>query len=135
MKEFDLEQALAGAPVITRDGTPVTELHLFQTCNDHYPLTCVVKGQRLSFTREGKIRIIGEQSEHDLFMATIKTPLWVNRYPYGAHNYKRNSKDPIAFGYYFDTKKAADDYDQTIEGRYNSAERLGGKAFLEEIEE
>ena len=38
MKPFDLEKALNGAPVITRDGREVTQLHLFDVAEKISPL-------------------------------------------------------------------------------------------------
>jgi hypothetical protein len=37
MKPFDLEKALAGQPVVTRDGRKVLELHLYKNVTE-FPL-------------------------------------------------------------------------------------------------
>ena len=52
MKPFDLEAALAGAPVITRDGRPVTQLHKFDATTP-LCLVGVVGGEVYSWCLEG----------------------------------------------------------------------------------
>ena len=76
MKPFDLEKALAGAPVVTRDGREVTQLHLFDLKEHGYPLHGVINGKEGGqsvecFIENGKWRRSGE-SEFDLFMKTEK---------------------------------------------------------------
>lgn len=54
MKPFDLEKALVGAKVVTRDGDEVTGLHLFEAGNNPEPLYGMVKGIICSFSRRGE---------------------------------------------------------------------------------
>ena len=79
MKAFDLEKALAGEPVVTRDGKPVTYIHYFKTAYgasifgiiDEYPQI---------FREDGAIAS-GFVHENDLFMAEkpkAKKEGWVN---------------------------------------------------------
>ena len=77
MKPFNLEQALAGKPVVTRDGREVTQLHLFD-CNK-FPLVCVIGGYTTTMTKTGTENI-GVSSDNDLFMASEKVIKWVNIY-------------------------------------------------------
>lgn len=76
MKPFDLEKALAGEPVVTRDGNPVTQVTKFD-CDSAYPLRAVIDGKIISFTTNGNTNVSIEH-EHDLFMAEPER--WVNVY-------------------------------------------------------
>jgi hypothetical protein len=76
MKPFNLEEALAGKPVVTRRGVEATQLHLFQI--DHvYPLSAVVEGELIQYTIKGEFRSDYE-SGWDLFMASESKFLWIN---------------------------------------------------------
>jgi len=79
MKQFNLEKALAGEPVVTRNGKKVTQLTLFEV-DDKYPLSGVVDRSVICFTIEGEIAI--EENDFDLFMATEKKSRWINVYEY-----------------------------------------------------
>jgi len=89
MKPFNLERALAGDPVVTRDGRTVTEIYHFKTCTDTRPVTAVIDGFRLEFSIGGLFK---PNVDHDaalfvhyadLFMAPKKRTVWVNFYPQG----------------------------------------------------
>lgn len=66
---FDLEKALAGEPVITRDGRPVDEVHLFKTDTTEYPLRYVTEGKTLCCDKSGRYWANGAEVSGDLFMA------------------------------------------------------------------
>lgn len=74
MKPFDLEKALAGEPVITKEGKEVTQLTYFDTIERHC-LYGVVDGEVYSWNIDGKIFI-----DPDLFMAPKIKKRWVNLY-------------------------------------------------------
>jgi hypothetical protein len=76
MRPFDLEKALAGAPVCTRSGDPVTQLTPF-TITSSYSLRGVIDGELFAWTLDGKYKYIDH--EWDLFMAPIKKTGWVAR--------------------------------------------------------
>lgn len=83
MKPFDLEQAKAGAPVITRDGRKARILS-FDLCNRDYPLAVAFTysdGNEWvnAYTNEGEC-LMGKVSHNDLFMAPVKREGWVNIY-------------------------------------------------------
>ena len=78
MKPFDLEAALAGAPVITRDGRPVTQLHKFDATTP-LCLVGVVGGEVYSWGKEG-IFFAKSSGSFDLFMAPVKREGWINLY-------------------------------------------------------
>ena len=63
---FDLEKALAGWPVVTREGIPVTQLQLFDTYSD-YPLYVVLFGGVVAFTKNGQY-IKTQGNKNDLFL-------------------------------------------------------------------
>lgn len=80
MKPFNLEEALSGKKVVTRDGREVTELHLFKV-NMDFPLSVVVDKHIESFTKDGQYYYeTGSESPFDLFMASGKVTKWVNVY-------------------------------------------------------
>lgn len=67
LKPFNLEAALAGEPVVTRDGREVFQVTLFE-CESKYPLCAVVDGDICSFTETGGHYYNGQPSQYDLFM-------------------------------------------------------------------
>ena len=58
MKPFNLQEALAGKPVVDRTGEPVTDFHYFKFYAD------------------------GDVASNDLFMASEKKEGWINVYPH-----------------------------------------------------
>ena len=72
MIKFDLEKALAGEKVITRDGQEVTQLVKFDVKDVDYPLLGVLSDNINSWQCSGRYNI--DESEHalDLFMAPKK---------------------------------------------------------------
>lgn len=67
LKPFNLEAALAGEPVVTRDGQEATQVTLFD-CSGEFPLIAVVNGGVYSFTKQGRHYNCGQPSSLDLFM-------------------------------------------------------------------
>jgi len=83
MKPFNLEAALNGAKVVTRDGREVSQLVWFDCANKHC-LQGVIGDWLFSWTFEGKF--MGDEIEDhdkDLFMATTKHEGWINLYGCG----------------------------------------------------
>jgi len=78
MKKFNLEKALAGEPVVTRNGKKVTDLKLFNT-QKFFKLFGVIDDDLESFNIEGHC-LFKEGHEHDLFMANGTKSIWVNVY-------------------------------------------------------
>jgi hypothetical protein len=79
MKPFDLSAAVAGAPVQTRDGRPVTQLTHFSVTSD-YSLVGVIEGEFYKWMRNGGYSSSYVESERDLFMAPIIRTGWIARY-------------------------------------------------------
>lgn len=87
MKPFNLEAALAGAPVVTRDGIVVEDMHYFSGSRAAYPLHALCDGCILTFTREGKFTT-NRDHNNDLFMAPTKKQGWVNLYTLAGYDSK-----------------------------------------------
>src|SRR5271165_532339 len=81
-KPFNLNEALAGAKVVTRNGKPVTEFKLFSLVDDSetQPLRVVVGGYIEAYTAEGKYYASATESEYDLFMEVKTATKWINVY-------------------------------------------------------
>jgi hypothetical protein len=79
MREFNLEQALAGHPVCTRDGREVTQLVKFD-CESDYCVFGVVKDSHVVCWFESGRYLESVESKTDLFMAPVKKTGWVARY-------------------------------------------------------
>ena len=71
MKPFNLEQALAGAPVVTRCGIPVYQMFYFSEAVDSfYKLHAVVEGEIYGYTDAGTFHL-GRDHEIDLLMGEV----------------------------------------------------------------
>jgi hypothetical protein len=82
LKPFNLEKALAGDPVVTREGQQVTEIFLCKTANKtESSVVFVCNGKVYATTVNGNFD--GFASSHDLFMAPkiVKKSGWLNVYP------------------------------------------------------
>lgn len=81
MKPFNLEAALAGEKVVTREGTLVTEIHEFRKARGEYRVAALVNDRILEYTPKGRYSAVG-QGEYtvDLFMLPTKKEGWVNLY-------------------------------------------------------
>jgi hypothetical protein len=121
MKPFDLEKALAGDPVVTRDGRSVTEVHRFKTLGGPYRLIAVIGGSLYRLTERGQYDSTGT-NETDLFMAPKKRTVWINLYA--------NGTDQPLTGYITYSSEAA-----ANNAAKGSTNRIAGKAFPVEIEE
>ncbi len=80
MKAFNLEEALAGKPVVTRRGTTISQVAFFKDCVEKgFPVGACVDGYIKSYTIDGKLSG-GVDTAEDLFMASVKKKFYVNRY-------------------------------------------------------
>lgn len=82
MEPFNLEEAKAGKPVVTRGGKPA-RIVCWDRKNEFYPILALVgeKEEPLYFTTEGRFYNL-EESRLDLFMAPEKHEGWINIYKY-----------------------------------------------------
>jgi hypothetical protein len=96
MKPFNLEAALAGAKVVTRDGSEVTQLVKFNIDKAGYVLYGVLKSEVHSWLINGRYFIVDE-ANNDLFMAPNIQSIWVARVGdgirIGAHPTKKECKE------------------------------------------
>jgi|SRR6478752_9365268 len=87
MKPFDLEKALAGHPLVTRDGRKVLDFHYFKVMTQYrFPIYAAIEnigGSYPYFTQfdiEGSEHSGIEESQNDLFLASTKKTYWMNIY-------------------------------------------------------
>ena len=106
MNPFDLQKALAGEPVVTRDGREVTQVTSFNA-KSAFCLAAVVDGAIVKFTWNGK-HSLSSESNHDLFMATktVKKEGWVNVY--------KNQSNDIECGHVFKNPEEAAKYSNSF---------------------
>jgi len=98
MKKFNLEEALAGKPVITGDGRGVTQLTKFDANNEKYNLLGVLDGKIRTWLEDGRFDLYSIDKELDLFMKSEKRSIWVNVY---------NNGKVVWLGRSYDTKEGA----------------------------
>jgi hypothetical protein len=77
LEKFDLEKALNGAKVVTRDGREVKELTKFEGLKD-YPLVGVLDNQLQTWTTQGLISPHLGECRADLFLAVETKRVYVN---------------------------------------------------------
>jgi galactose mutarotase-like enzyme len=78
LEKFDLEKALNGAKVVTRDGREVTQLTKFEA-RDSWELYGVVDGKVCEWFSNG-IYAGPHNPNNDLFLAVEPQRIWVNAY-------------------------------------------------------
>jgi len=76
-KPFNLEEALAGAKVVTRSGEEVSQLTLFKNVVNDYPLCGVIDKVLETFRITGNYSKNGE-SNYDLLLAVETKKIYVN---------------------------------------------------------
>ena len=98
MKAFNLEKALAGEKVITRDGQEATQIVKFTNLQQDQETIYVVMDKEVrSYYSDGAYDEMVDESRYDLFMAPKKLSGFINVYDTGI------------FGNIHDTKSKADD--------------------------
>lgn len=85
MKPFNLERALAGDKVVTRDGREVTFVGHFPKLTPGYRVAAIIAGDQIirQFGESGKYNMDGQEAITDLFMAPKTVKRWVNFYAEG----------------------------------------------------
>jgi len=80
MKAFNLEKALAGEKVVTRDGQEVTQVTLFNPVEDGCEsIGALIDGRILVFYKDGSY-MKGGEAAMDLFMTPKKLSGFINTY-------------------------------------------------------
>jgi sporulation protein YlmC with PRC-barrel domain len=82
MKQFNLKEALAGKPVVTRDGRKVTKISKIDVNHTNpYSVYALVDEKIESWTESGKSEAnIEGENPLDLFMDTQVLCMWANVY-------------------------------------------------------
>lgn len=79
-KPFNLEEALAGAKVVTRDGQEVSQLTFFKNVNT-FPVFAVIDGEIEQFNIDGKfLPYVNDISKEDLFLEVEVNKIYINVY-------------------------------------------------------
>ena len=78
MKPFNLEEALAGEPVVCRNGWEVTEIVYMPTVIGQRKLFAVSHGTLKAYDRDGKHTSLTDDHELDLFMAPESKFIFIN---------------------------------------------------------
>ena len=81
-RPFNLEEALNGAKVVTRDGREVRQLTKFEgVTTESYSLVGVLGRYMCSWADDGRFNdVFAEQQGKDLFLAVEPQRQWVNLY-------------------------------------------------------
>lgn len=117
MKPFNRERALAGDPVITRNGRKVAQIAYFPSAQNFEKILFLIAGENIYHAYESGLN--ATNPDKDLFMAPKEIIVWMNIYP-GTYSAKYT-----AFAYA--TEKEAND--QSVNNR------VGNKAWKLTIEE
>ena len=81
MKPFNLQEALAGKPVVTRNGKEVTGFTKFADLKEPFKYAAILAGEIYTFTAEGKFLSSKADNPHDLVMVVEKHQVFINIYP------------------------------------------------------
>lgn len=76
-KPFDLEKAMAGEPVVTRDGIPY-KFGAYNPDAENYKIVGWINRTYEAHLDNGKYLYSGDKSSSDLFMAAKTQKVWVN---------------------------------------------------------
>jgi hypothetical protein len=80
LEKFDLQKALNGAKVVTRDGKELTQLHIFANVESHYPVYGCIENGIARWTTDGCFLNNDSKNENDLFIEVEIKSVWVNVY-------------------------------------------------------
>jgi hypothetical protein len=80
LQKFDLQKALNGAKVVTRDGKELTQLHIFDNVESHYPVYGCIENSIARWTKDGCFLNNDSKNENDLFLSVEVQSIWVNVY-------------------------------------------------------
>lgn len=79
LKPFNLDAALQGAEVVTREGQKVTEIVWLKTLSYPHNLFAVIDGHLHAFNKQGR-SYADIDHDNDLFMKPQQVTKWVNIY-------------------------------------------------------
>jgi len=108
MKPFNLERALAGDPVVTRDGRPVKIAGYNEEAETEYKICGWVDGEVEGWNVDGLLSESIKDADIDLFMSPNERKEWIVRCGVG---------DVVKYEGPFPTEEAAKDYADNYEWR------------------
>ncbi len=97
---FDLAKAIAGHPLVTRDGRTPSGFHRFSNVTDTYTCCFVLDGDIHTCTDGGKFDT-GRDTSVDLFLAPTEVTMWQSIY-------KRYDGGYYTTGFLWHTKELAE---------------------------
>lgn len=98
MKPFNLEQALAGAPVMFRNGAAVDEVFYSKTLKNQ-PIFSITSSYIRQHNENGMFLVDDRESDYDLFMAPTKREGWLIK--------RKDNNNNLLSTMIFDTEEAA----------------------------
>lgn len=95
MKPFNIKRALAGDPVITREGISVKIGSYNPNALRYHRVIGWIGSQSRSWNEDGSYDIGGMNSQFDLFMAhkIVRREGWINVYPTSKNEYIYHSQE------------------------------------------
>lgn len=112
MKPFDLEKALAGEPVVTRCGVPVTDLAYLKSRKSVFNLAAVTNGGVYFYTKDGRYPTGVDPHPDDLCMAPKVRTVYVNLFTTPGVNFKQSTMSAS-----FDTIEQAKEHAERVDGK------------------
>lgn len=101
MKPFNLQKAIDGKPIVTRDGKKVLDFHYFKNCVQYRQCVVVIEGNSGSLSEydcNGRF-LRNEESNFDLFMYEAPKTYYVNVY--------KSKHENIGLGGMYNSKEEA----------------------------
>jgi len=103
MKPFNLQEALAGKPVVTRDGRKVSRIiHMPEVADPYNKVLAISDARYMTYSESGEFSLYNWSSVHDLFMASEKKEGWI-----AVYKKKDEEEFPRASNYIYDTEGEA----------------------------
>jgi hypothetical protein len=78
MKPFNLQEALAGKPVVTRDGRKVSRIiHMPEVADPYNKVLAISDARYMTYSESGEFSLCNPGSVNDLFMVSEKKEGWI----------------------------------------------------------
>lgn len=124
MRTFNLQEALAGRPVVTRAGEAVTDLRYYHSATGLAKISAVAGELLYTYCASGRYSSSKDvEYTQDLFMKSEKIVRWVNLYRIGQDPSHRH------YAYAYESQSLADGAHASMPDK-----RLGDRAFRVEWE-
>jgi hypothetical protein len=96
MKPFNMSEALAGKPLVTRDGTEVIAFHYAEGAETIYSCVAFLRNRGWTAYTDCGRRYDNSETVQDLFMAPAKRTVYVNIFQNGHADWFSNEKEARA---------------------------------------